>query len=110
MAFCNLKAEMARVRVSQADIADFLGMSASNFNLKVNERIPTTIQEAEQIKRQFFPGMTIDYLFASDGNLPTEHESRLANLDAIEDILDEVHAGPEFYRALADMKREAEAS
>ncbi len=107
MAFCNLKAEMTRQKVSQAEIADFLGMSASNFSLKVNERIPTTVQEAEKIKRRFFPKLTIDYLFASDGDLPTERESRLANLDAIEDVLDEVGAGQEFYSALEDMRADA---
>lgn len=110
MAFCNLKAEMARVKVSQADVAEFLGMSTSNFNLKVNERIPITVQEAEEIKNRFFPGMTLDYLFASDGDLPSEKEERLANLDAIEDILDEACASSEFYRVLADMRREVEAS
>ena len=110
MAFCNLKAEMARVKVSQADVAEFLGMSTSNFNLKVNERIPITVQEAEEIKNRFFPGLTLDYLFVSDGDLPTEKEERLANLDGIKDVLDEVGASPEFYRVLADMRREAEDS
>ena len=35
---------------------------------------------------------------------------RLANLDGIKDVLDEVGASPEFYKVLADMRREAEAS
>ena len=37
-------------------------------------------------------------------------QMRLANLDGIKDVLDEVGASPEFYKVLADMRREAEAS
>ena len=50
-----------------------------------------------------------------DAMLEDEHSRlsrsmRLANLDGIKDILDEVGASPEFYRALANMRREVEAS
>ena len=67
MAFSNLKAEMRRDGITQAEIANALGMSRDNFCMKVNERIPTTISEATDIKRKFFPELSIDYLFESKG-------------------------------------------
>lgn len=50
-----------------------------------------------------------------DAMLEDEHgrlsrSMRLANLDGIKAVLDEVGASPEFYKARADMSREAEAS
>lgn len=54
-------------------------------------------------------GAVIDAMLADKGSV-LSRSMRLANLDGIKDILDDVGAGPEFYRALADMRREAEAS
>lgn len=54
-------------------------------------------------------GAVIDAMLADESSR-LSRSMRLATLDGIKDILDEVHAGPEFYRALADMRREAEAS
>ncbi|MBY4796765.1 hypothetical protein K6V98_00055 [Collinsella sp. AGMB00827] len=64
MALQNLKAEMRRKGITQAEIADFLGMTENNFCLKCNERIPTTLDEARKIQMKFFPSMRLDYLFA----------------------------------------------
>ena len=72
MAFSNLKAEMRRDGITQAEVASALGMSRDNFCLKVNERIPTTISEATDIKRRFFPELSIDYLFESNGESGAE--------------------------------------
>lgn len=54
-------------------------------------------------------GVVIDAML-EDEHSRLSRSMRLANLDGIKDILDEVGAGPEFYRVLADMKSEAEAS
>lgn len=54
-------------------------------------------------------GAVIDAMLAGKRS-SLNRSMRLANLDGIKDILDEVGAGPEFYRVLADMKSEAEAS
>lgn len=105
MAFCNLKAEMARVKVSQADIAEFLGMSTSNFNLKVNERIPITVQEAEEIKNRFFPGMTLDYLFVSDGDVPSKELRATARVESIADAMLDGHEDDPEVREIADELR-----
>lgn len=54
-------------------------------------------------------GAAIDAMLADKAS-GLSRSMYLANLDAIEGILDEVNAGPEFYRALGDMRREAEES
>ena len=110
MAYQNIKAELKRFGVSYSMVAELLGMSVNNVSLKINERIPMTVDEVKQIRQAFFPDASLEYLLVSDGDLPTEKEERLANLDGIKDVLDEVGASPEFYRVLADMRREAEES
>ena len=110
MAYQNIKAELKRFGVNYSMVADVLGMSVNNVSMKINERIPMTVDEIKQIRQAFFPDASLEYLLVSDGDLPTEKEERLANLDGIKDILDEAHASPEFYRALANMRREVEAS
>ena len=106
MAFCNLKAEMARVKVSQADVAEFLRMSTSNFNLKINERIPITVQEAEEIKNRFFPGLTLDYLFASDGDVPSKELRATARVESIADAMLDGHEDDPEIQEIADHLRE----
>lgn len=106
MAFCNLKAEMTRVRVSQADIAEFLGMSTSNFNLKINERIPITVQEAEEIKNRFFPGMTLDYLFVSDGDVPSKDLRAMSRVESVADAMLEGNEDDPEIQEIADHLRE----
>lgn len=54
-------------------------------------------------------GSVIDAMLADKGSVLSK-SMRLANLDGIRDVLDEVGASPEFYKVLADMRREAEAS
>lgn len=110
MAYQNIKAELKRFGVSYSMVAELLGMSVNNVSLKINERIPMTVDEIKQIRQAFFPDASLEYLLASDGDLPTEKEERLANLDAIEGILDEVRASREFYDALGEMRAEVEQS
>ena len=54
-------------------------------------------------------GAVIDAMMEGDHS-SLSRSMRLANLDGIKAVLDEVGASPEFYKALADMSREAEAS
>ncbi len=55
MSYQNLKAEMRRYNVTQGDMADFMGMSTNNVSLKINEKVPFTIEEAWSIRDRFFP-------------------------------------------------------
>lgn len=72
MAYQNLKAEMTKSRVTQQRVSEFLGMSANNLNLKINEKIPFTVSEMKRIKEEFFPELSLDYLAASDSETAVE--------------------------------------
>ena len=67
MAFNNLKAEMAREGISQKQMAEFLGMTPENLRMKFAGRVNVSVPEACAIRDKWFPGLTIDYLFVSDG-------------------------------------------
>lgn len=75
MAFQNLKGELTRAGVTQRKVADFLGMSTNNFNRKVAEEVAITREEMYSIRDEFLPDRSIDYLFESDGNVPSKAES-----------------------------------
>ena len=62
MSYQNLKAEMRRIGVTQGDIADFLSMSTNNVSLKINGKVPFTVDEFIGIRDRFFPEVTLDYL------------------------------------------------
>ena len=62
MSYQNLKAEMKRIGVTQGDIAEFLSMSTNNVYLKINGKVPFTVDEAWKIRERFFPDATLDYL------------------------------------------------
>ena len=62
MSYQNLKAEMKRIGVTQGDIAEFLSMSTNNVSLKINGKVPFTVDEAWKIRERFFPDATLDYL------------------------------------------------
>jgi transcriptional regulator with XRE-family HTH domain len=66
----NLKAELTREGVSQAQVADHFGMSTNNFNLKMNGRVPFTVPEIVEIREVFVPDATLDYLLECEP-LPT---------------------------------------
>ena len=63
MSYQNLKAEMKRYGITQSDVAELLGMSTNNASLKINGKVPFTMEEAWEIVDKFFPEATIDYLF-----------------------------------------------
>ena len=111
MAYQNMKAEMKRHRVTQGQVAEYLGMSENNFGLKINERVSMTVDEAKAIQKKFFPLANLDYLLESDGNVPTDRERRLSSIDALHDIVEGEGLMDEGYaRALDEMRREAEGS
>lgn len=91
MALQNLKAEMRRKGITQAQVAKSLGMSENNFCLKCNERIPMTVDEAKTIRKRFMPEFRLDYLLASDGDAEAQRDQRRnvaeeAVMDAINQI------------------------
>lgn len=69
----------------------------------LREDIPFTVSAAFAIRDAFFPGTPIDYLLASDGDVLSEREKDMAQLDALEEILDEIDADPVLYESLEAM-------
>lgn len=109
MSLANMQAELKRAGITQRVVARGLQMSENNFSLKLKEKVPMTVDEAKFINSTYLPHVKLDYLLESDGDVPSEREKDKAQLDAIEDILDEIDACPEFYEAPADMRAEHEA-
>lgn len=83
MSLNNMKAELKRFGITQGEVADFLGMSANNFSLKINEKIPMTVDEARKINTHFLPTVKLDYLLVSDGDIPTEAEQAKSRVEAL---------------------------
>lgn len=65
MAYPNLKAELSRTGVTHKQIAALLGKNKSTISAKVHGRNGGfNIAQAYAIRDEFFPDMTIDYLFS----------------------------------------------
>lgn len=62
----NLNAEMARNKIEQKDIAKALNKGADGISLKFNGKRAWLLDEAKEIKRKFFPKLTLDYLFQTE--------------------------------------------
>lgn len=62
----NLKAEMARYGVTVKDFQALLGSSERTVRKKLNGYADFTVPEIIKIKRAFFPGCSLDYLFCDD--------------------------------------------
>jgi hypothetical protein len=61
----NMKAEIARQGVTQTQIAEGIGMSRNNFNLKINGRVAFSVPEVVAIRDSFLPEASLDYLLVS---------------------------------------------
>lgn len=60
----NLKAEMTRYGVTVYDVQQVLGCSEKTVRNKINGDTEFTISEALKLKRNLFPSLDLDYLFA----------------------------------------------
>ena len=105
MTYKNLKSDMEKNCVTQAMAAELLGIGARNFSLKMQEKISFTVDDIKKIRDRFFLDTSLEYLCASDGDVPTEREKEIARFDAMGNLLDDIDASPEFYEALADMRQ-----
>ena len=59
----NLKAEMARKRLTVKDLARVTGLSETSVRNKLAGRSAFTIPEALKIKMELFPDKDLQYLF-----------------------------------------------
>lgn len=66
MIYPNLSAEMARSKMTQAELAEALGKTASVMSLKLSGKTPISLDEAMEIKRAVKTRLTLDALFDKD--------------------------------------------
>lgn len=59
----NLDAEMARKGIKRKDLASLFSGRVPTVSDKLNGRYPLSLYEAEKIRGEFFPELTLDYLF-----------------------------------------------
>lgn len=62
----NLLAEMARADITKKQIANFLNLRVATICDKMNGKYGFKLDEAFRIKKEFFPQLSIEYLFATD--------------------------------------------
>ena len=66
--FLNLDAELARARISKADLAAKIGISPTSMSSKTTGKTEFTLDELEKIKEELETAteseFTLDYLFA----------------------------------------------
>ena len=63
MIYPNLRAEMAKQKISQAELADELGKTHPTMSLKLNGKTPITLDEAMSIKKALKTRLSLDALF-----------------------------------------------
>jgi len=63
----NLKAEMARKRLRVIDIANCIGKTEKTAGNKISGKCAFTMTECAAIKNAYFPDLSIEYLFATEG-------------------------------------------
>ncbi len=68
MSYRNMKAELKRSGTTYETVSKELGMSMNNFNLKINGKVPFTVEEAKAVQKAFCSDVTLDYLLANDGD------------------------------------------
>lgn len=59
----NLLAEMARKNITKKEIANFLDLRVATICDKINGKYSFKLDEAFKIKKEFFPQLSVEYLF-----------------------------------------------
>lgn len=62
----NLRAEMARKKITGAEIAKQIGITNSTFSQKFNGKFDFSLEEAQRIKKALGTDMSIEDLFEPD--------------------------------------------
>lgn len=62
--YSNLEAEMARFKITQAQLAKELGITATTLSLKLNGKSNLSLKECVKIKQILGTDESVDYLFA----------------------------------------------
>jgi hypothetical protein len=64
--FPNLRAEMARKNINNKHLANILDISHDSVGNKMNGRTEFTRLEMFKIKQEYFPDLSIEYLFETE--------------------------------------------
>lgn len=64
----NLQAEMARHRICAAAIAAVIHRSTRTVSDKINGKVQFTVDEAFTVRDSLFPDLSLEYLFAPNGD------------------------------------------
>ena len=64
--FPNLEAEMARSKITQAKLAEMLGVTPTTLSFKLSGKSTLSLKECVMIKKNAFPDKTLDYLFQTE--------------------------------------------
>lgn len=74
MTYRNLEAECARKGITKKDIALCLDVRYATVSDKMRGKYPFTLDEALKIKKNFFPNLSIEYLFNKDAEQVTAQD------------------------------------
>ena len=66
MLFPNLEAEMARNKITRAELAKKIHKTPTTISLKLNGKTPITLAECVEIKEAINTNESLDYLFKTD--------------------------------------------
>ena len=66
MAYPNLTAELKRYGIQQDELASRIGTTPETISRWMNGKTKMPVEACFRIKREVFPSMSIDYLFASE--------------------------------------------
>ena len=73
----NLSAEMARYGVKNADIQKLLSCTDKTVRNKIDGVTEFSVAEALKIRDVFFPGLRVEYLFATTDEIRDKKKKRL---------------------------------
>lgn len=64
--FPNLDAEMARKKITRAELAEKIHKTPTTVSLKLNGKAPITLAECIEIKSAIGTELSLDYLFKTE--------------------------------------------
>lgn len=91
MAYTKLKQIIERKGIEH--VARSLNVPSSNLRLMLDEMVSITINQAKTIQHLWAEDYTLDELFQSDGNVPSESECRHAIVEAMGNAMREACPG-----------------
>ena len=64
--FRNIKSELTRMGVTQKQVAEHFHMSVAHLNAKINGRVPFSVPQILEMRDEFMPEASLDYLLRTN--------------------------------------------